>query len=55
MLVDRKGRKFLLSVGTAGIIVSLICTGVLFLGTERLRVDAKTRSTDGHARTRNSL
>jgi MFS family permease len=42
VLVDRKGRKFLLGVGTAGIIVSLICTGVLFLGTERLRVDAKS-------------
>ena len=41
VLVDRKGRKFLLGVGTAGIIVSLICTGILFLGTERLRVDAK--------------
>jgi MFS family permease len=41
MLVDRKGRKFLLGVGTAGIIVSLICTGVLFLGTERQRVDSK--------------
>ncbi len=41
VLVDRKGRKFLLAVGTAGIIVSLVCTGVLFLGTERLRVDAK--------------
>jgi len=40
VLVDRKGRKFLLGVGTAGIIVSLICTGVLFLGTERLRVDS---------------
>jgi len=42
MLVDRKGRKFLLSLGTAGIILSLICTGLLFLGTERLRVDVKT-------------
>jgi MFS family permease len=42
VLVDRKGRKFLLSVGTAGIILSLICTGVLFLGTERLRVDSKS-------------
>jgi SP family myo-inositol transporter-like MFS transporter 13 len=42
VLVDRKGRKFLLSVGTAGIILSLIGTGVLFLGTERQRVDAKT-------------
>ncbi len=41
VLVDRKGRKFLLGLGTAGIIVSLICTGVLFLGTERLRVDSK--------------
>jgi MFS family permease len=41
VLVDRKGRKFLLAVGTAGIIVSLICTGVLFLGTERQRVDTK--------------
>jgi MFS family permease len=41
VLVDRKGRKFLLGLGTAGIIVSLICTGLLFLGTERQRVDAK--------------
>jgi SP family myo-inositol transporter-like MFS transporter 13 len=40
MLVDRKGRKFLLSLGTAGIIVSLICTGILFRQTERLRVDS---------------
>jgi SP family myo-inositol transporter-like MFS transporter 13 len=42
VLVDRKGRKFLLGIGTAGIIVSLICTGVLFLGTERQRVDTKS-------------
>jgi MFS family permease len=41
VLVDRKGRKFLLSVGSAGIIVSLICTGVLFRRTEKLRVDAQ--------------
>jgi len=41
VLVDRKGRKFLLGLGSAGIIVSLICTGLLFLGTERQRVDAK--------------
>ena len=27
MLVDRKGRKFLLSLGSAGIIVSLVCVG----------------------------
>ncbi len=41
LLVDRKGRKFLLSVGSAGIIVSLICTGMLFRRTERLRVDSR--------------
>src|SRR5580693_1271080 len=41
MLVDRKGRKFLLSLGSAGIIVSLLCTGVLFHRTEKLQVDAK--------------
>ena len=41
VLVDRKGRKFLLSVGSAGIIVSLICTGLIFRNTESLRVDAR--------------
>ncbi len=41
LLVDRKGRKFLLSVGSAGIIVSLICTGMLFRRTEQLRVDSR--------------
>jgi MFS transporter, SP family, solute carrier family 2 (myo-inositol transporter), member 13 len=41
MLVDRKGRKFLLSLGSAGIIVSLLCTGLLFHRTERLQVDAR--------------
>ncbi|MFZ0758325.1 MAG: MFS transporter [Candidatus Sulfotelmatobacter sp.] len=42
VLVDRKGRKFLLSVGTAGIIVSLVCTGLLFHQTERRRVDSRS-------------
>lgn len=41
MLVDRKGRKFLLTVGTAGIIVSLIVVGLLFRRTEQLRVDGR--------------
>jgi len=41
LLVDRKGRKFLLSVGSAGIIVSLVCTGLLFRQTERLRVNSR--------------
>jgi MFS family permease len=39
VLVDRKGRKFLLSLGTAGIIVALVCTGLLFRQTEKFRVD----------------
>jgi len=38
-LVDRKGRKFLLSLGSVGIIVSLICVGSVFHKTEKLRVD----------------
>jgi SP family myo-inositol transporter-like MFS transporter 13 len=41
VLVDRKGRKFLLAVGTAGIIVSMICTGALFRHTEKLGTDVK--------------
>ena len=39
VLVDRKGRKFLLSVGSAGIIVSLVAAGLLFNRTEKRRVD----------------
>jgi MFS family permease len=38
-LVDRKGRKFLLIVGTSGIIVSLIGTALLFLRTEKYNLD----------------
>jgi MFS transporter, SP family, solute carrier family 2 (myo-inositol transporter), member 13 len=41
LLVDRAGRKFLLSVGSAGIIVSLICTAILFRRTEAWRVDSR--------------
>jgi MFS transporter, SP family, solute carrier family 2 (myo-inositol transporter), member 13 len=41
LLVDRKGRKFLLGIGTAGIIVSLTCTGLLFLRNEKLQVDSR--------------
>ena len=40
-LVDRKGRKFLLTLGSAGIIASLLCAGVLFRNTESRRVDAR--------------
>jgi MFS family permease len=38
-LVDRRGRKFLLSVGSAGIIVSLLFVGGLFHRAEAQRVD----------------
>ena len=41
VLVDRKGRKFLLSLGSAGIIISLIWAGFLFRKTEKLRVDRR--------------
>jgi MFS transporter, SP family, solute carrier family 2 (myo-inositol transporter), member 13 len=41
LLVDRKGRKFLLSIGTAGVIVAMVTTALLFHRTERLRVDAR--------------
>jgi MFS family permease len=40
-LVDRKGRKFLLTLGTSGIIVCLIFVGALFLRTEKNRYDAR--------------
>lgn len=41
LLVDRKGRKFLLSLGTAGLIASLLATAFLFHRSERYRVDAR--------------
>ena len=41
MLVDKKGRKFLLSLGSVGIIVSMICAGLLFRNTEKSRVDVR--------------
>jgi len=40
-LVDRKGRKFLLTLGTSGIMVCLLLVGVLFLQTEKNRYDAR--------------
>jgi len=38
-LVDRKGRRFLMVLGTGGIIASMVTTGVLFLATEKSSVD----------------
>jgi SP family myo-inositol transporter-like MFS transporter 13 len=39
MLVDRKGRKFLLKLGTGGIIVSLLAASAVFYSFESKRVD----------------
>jgi MFS family permease len=41
VLVDRKGRKFLLALGSAGIIVSLVGVGILFRNTESRGMDCK--------------
>ena len=38
-LVDKLGRKFLLSLGSAGIIASLVCVALIFNKTEKQRVD----------------
>ena len=40
-LVDRKGRKFLLTLGTIGIMASLLWVGILFLQTEKGNVDCR--------------
>ena len=39
LLVDRRGRKFLLVAGTSGIIVSMIGVGLMFRSTERFSAD----------------
>lgn len=39
MLVDRVGRKVLLTIGTSGIIVVLVSVGLLFRTTEKLNMD----------------
>ncbi len=41
MLVDKKGRKFLLSLGSAGIIGSLVVVALLFNGVEQQRIDCR--------------
>jgi SP family myo-inositol transporter-like MFS transporter 13 len=38
-LVDKKGRKFLLKIGTGGVVVALATAGLLFLGVEHQRID----------------
>ncbi len=41
MLVDRKGRRFLLVLGTSGVIASLLSVGILFKTTESATVDCR--------------
>jgi len=41
MLVDRKGRRFLLILGASGVIASLVGVGLLFKTTERVTVDCR--------------
>jgi MFS family permease len=42
-LVDRKGRKFLLKIGTAGVVIALSIGGLLFLHIESARTDVKAK------------
>ncbi len=41
VLVDRRGRKFLLVIGTSGVIVALVSVALLFRATEKLSVDCR--------------
>ncbi len=41
VLVDRKGRKFLLVMGTSGVIVALVAVALLFRSTEKQSVDCR--------------
>jgi MFS transporter, SP family, solute carrier family 2 (myo-inositol transporter), member 13 len=40
-LVDRKGRRFLIIMGTAGVIAATACVGLLFRTTEEIGVDCR--------------
>ena len=45
LLVDRKGRRYLLMVGTAGIVVALLAVGLLFRANETQQRDVLTQVT----------
>ena len=42
-LVDKKGRKFLLKIGTGGVIIALAAAGLAFLAFESKRVDVREK------------
>ncbi|HYK36244.1 MFS transporter [Alloacidobacterium sp.] len=51
-LVDKKGRRFLLKIGTGGVVLSLAAGGIFFLSSELNRVDVKSKieaATNGNA------
>ena len=41
VLVDKKGRKFLLIMGTAGVVISMLIVGTLFHQTEKQNLDCR--------------
>ena len=43
VLVDKKGRKFLLKIGTGGIIIALVAAALIFYSFESKRVDVKDK------------
>lgn len=42
-LVERKGRKFLLKLGTGGVVIAFVAAGIIFMGIESGRTDVKSR------------
>jgi hypothetical protein len=42
-LVDKKGRTFLLRIGTAGVVIALTAGGLLFIGAEAGRSDVRSK------------
>jgi MFS family permease len=44
VLVDRKGRKFLLVIGTSGVILAMASVGLLFRTTEKIGVDCRDQA-----------
>lgn len=55
LLVDRKGRRFLLRIGTAGIVVALTVAGTIFLHAEAGRLDVKRQIEDAEVNNRITL
>lgn len=48
-LIDRKGRRFLLRLGTGGVVVALVAAAGLFWGVEHRRVDVRAQTVAAEA------